>query len=124
MQAFTAEIINYIKELYGAEPEYLWASTPDCAAIRYSGNRKWFAALMMNMPKHKLKLAGNENVDIINLKCDPLLIGSLLDGKGILPGYHMNKEHWVSVLLDGSVSFEDICSLVDISYKLISQKEK
>lgn len=124
MHDITDKVLGYIKKTYGAEPEFLWASTPDCAAIRYSGNKKWFAALMMNMPKNKLKLLGSEQVDIINLKCDPRLIGSLLDGRGILPGYHMNKEHWISVLLDGSVSYDDICSLVDISYDLISRKKK
>ena len=124
MQALTTEIIRYIKKQYGAEPEFLWASNPDNAAIRYSGNKKWFAALLLNMPRRKLKLDDGEPVDVINLKCDPLLIGSFLDGKGILPGYHMNKEHWISVLLDGSVGFEEICSLVDISYNLISKNKK
>ena len=124
MQKLTTEVLEYIKEQYGAEPEFLWASNPDNAAIRYSGNKKWFAALLLNLPRKTLQLDGEGNVDVLNLKCDPLLIGSLLDGRGILPGYHMNKEHWISVLLDGSVALEDICPLVDISYSLISKKKK
>lgn len=37
---------------------------------------------------------------------------------GILPAYHMNKEHWITILLDGTVSKEKICELIDISYEL------
>ena len=57
-------------------------------------------------------------VDVINLKNLPEMIGSLRKESGILPAYHMNKEHWITLLLDGTVEKKKICDLIDISYEL------
>ena len=57
-------------------------------------------------------------MDLINLKCDPLLIGSLIKEKGIFRAYHMNKSYWISVLLDGSTDDETIKWLLNLSYDL------
>lgn len=46
------------------------------------------------------------------------MLGSLLEEKGFYPAYHMNKEHWITIFLDGSVDDEKILSLIDISYDL------
>ncbi len=120
----TKKVLAYIKKQYDADPEYLWARLPNAAALRHKDNRKWFAALMLSMQKKTIGLSGEETVDILNLKCDPKLIGSLRDGKRILPGYHMSKEHWVSVLLDGSLPVSEICDLIDMSYDLTCNKRK
>ena len=50
------------------------------------------------------------------------MIGGLRKDEGILPAYQMNKEHWISVLLDGTVEKEKICDLIDISYDLTRSK--
>lgn len=118
----TAEIVEYIKAEFDVEPEFLWARTPNNAAFRNDRNKKWFAALLMDLPGKNLGLAVPERADVLNLKCDPLMIGSLLDGNRILPGYHMNKEHWISVLLDGSIAPQEIFPLIDMSYRLIDEK--
>lgn len=78
----------------------------------------------MNVSKDKLGLDGTEDVDIIDIKCEPEMIGSLRMIKGILAGYHMNKEHWISVLLDGSVDGSMIYHLLDMSFQLTSRKTK
>lgn len=119
----SAEVLAYIEREYDARPEFLWAKTPNCAAIRHSGSKKWFAALMLDMPGKTIGAPHLERVDILDLKCDPLLKGSLVDGQRILPGYHMNKEHWITVLLDGSVPLEDIIPLIDMSYDLTSKRK-
>lgn len=121
---FTSKVLGYIKEQYAAEPEFLWENDSNNAAIRNPDNRKWFAVLMMNMPRKTLRLDGGGTVDIMDLKCDPLLLGSLLDGRGCLPAYHMNKEHWLTVLLDGTVPAEDIFAMIDISYALVSKGKR
>lgn len=110
-------VLSYIKEQYGVMPEYLWHKFPDYAVFRHSNNRKWFAAVM-NVPAAKLGLSGEDIKEIINLKCNPLLIGSLRESEGFLPAYHMNKENWISVLLDGTVDKDEICRLIDMSYEL------
>lgn len=82
----------------------------------------------MDVSRKKLGLSGDGSVDILNVKCDPLMIGSLLKESGILPAYHMNKANWITVLLDNSASDEHIKMLLDISYtmtlKKIPQKQK
>lgn len=116
------KILEYIRETYNAEVEYLWASTPENGALRNPNNGKWFAVLIGNLPKYKLGVKSDETSDVLNLKCDPMLTCSFVDDKRIFKGYHMNKEHWISVLLDGSVAFDGICMLVNMSYELIEGK--
>lgn len=61
-------------------------------------------------------------VDVVNLKCDKELVVSLQKEHGIFKAYHMNKENWVTVGLDGIVSDEKLKSLVRMSYYLASGK--
>ena len=75
------------------EPDYPWMDTPESAVFRHPGNRKWFA-LVTTVSRSKLGLPGKQPVDIVNLKCDPLLIGSLRMEPGFYPAYHMNKDRY------------------------------
>lgn len=115
-------VLRYIKEYYGAGPEFLWKTSDTAAAIHHPGTKKWFAALMLQTPDRVLNLPGEGRTDILNLKCDPMIIGSLVDGKRYLPGYHMNKEHWISVVLDGSLPPEEIFPWIDLSFRLTEPK--
>ena len=65
---------------------------------------------------------GNGSVDILEIKCDPKLIVSLLNNKGIRTAYHMKSGGWISIMLDGSVDKRQIFSLLDMSYKLTDKK--
>lgn len=120
----TAAVLDYIARQYGAEPEYLWLRSPNCAAIRHGGSKKWFAALMLDMPGEKIGLPAAERADILNVKCDPRLLGSRIDGRHYLPGYHMNKEHWLTIVLDEALAPEEACALVDLSFALTAEKKK
>ena len=77
----------------------------------------------MNVSFEKLHIDKNGNVDAINLKNIPEIIGGLRKEQGIFPAYHMNKEHWITVPLDGTVSKERVFELIDISYDLICKKQ-
>lgn len=110
-------IFSYVSEQYGTEPEYLWAKTPDAAVIRHNGNRKWYG-IIMNVPRKTLGLSGDEHIDILNVKCTPA-VREILTGEGkAFSAYHMNKQHWISLPLDGSLELETIFSLIDESYQL------
>ena len=115
------ELEAYILNHYSTEPDYPWADTPRAAVFRHAGNRKWFA-LVMEVPRDKLGLPGTEKLDIVNFKCDPILISSLRGETGIFPAYHMNKASWITASLDGSVSAETIELLLDVSYELTKPK--
>lgn len=117
------KIMDYAKETYQTEPEYLWARLPEAAVLRNAENHKWYAVLM-KIEREKLGLEGTELVWIIDLKCEPLFIGSLLEMEGYFPAYHMNKNHWIGILLDGTVDEAQILELLDLSYHLTEGKKK
>ena len=75
------------------------------------------------LPEDTLGLRGTEPLDVVNFKCDPILIGSLRGEPGIFPAYHMNKEQWLTAALDGSVSDEQIKMLLDMSYEATASKK-
>ena len=117
------ELEAYIRNHYATLPDYPWADTPRAAVFRHAGNRKWFA-LLMEVPREKLGLPGTEKLDIVNFKCDPILIASLSGETGIFPAYHMNKASWITAALDGSVPAETIKLLLDVSYELTKPKPR
>ncbi len=112
------QILKYALKKYSAEPEYLWAKFPLYAVLRHAENKKWFA-LIMNVPREKLGLEGGDEIDILNLKMQDFMQKDILihQEKGIIDGYHISKGNWISVLLDGSVKFEKICELLDVSFE-------
>ena len=112
------DVIDFIKTEYDTPQEHLWMSYPDYIVFRNSINNKWFA-VVMDVERQKLGLEGNGKVDVLNVKCDPILIGSLRLSKGYLPAYHMSKDKWLSVLLDGTVADNEIKDLIHLSYELI-----
>lgn len=112
-----AALTEYAAKKYKSDPEYLWLKSPDAAVFRRKDNKKWFA-LLMTVSGRKLGLDDDSEVNIMNFKCDPLMGGSLRSKKGIFPAYHMNKNSWITVLLDGSVSIDEICGIMDMSYIL------
>ncbi len=114
---------KFIAAAYHADAEFPWVKYPSYMVFRHSDNQKWFA-LIMDVPKEKLGLSEKGILDILNVKCDPIMIGSLRTEPGIYPAYHMNKESWVSVALDGSVNDEKIKMLLDISFELTAPKIK
>ncbi len=114
---------NHITHTYGATAEYPWASAPSYGVYRHRHNKKWFAVIM-DIPASKLGLENDEIISIVNLKCDPILIGSLHKDNGIYPAYHMNKSYWISVVLDGTVDTEKLKWLTEISHTLTKGKAR
>lgn len=115
------ELLEWVKRQYGTEPDYPWAD--DNAVLRHRENRKWYG-LVMEVERGKLGMPGAGSVCALNVKCEPVLIGSLRERPGFHPAYHMNKDKWITVRLDGSVAAEEIRNLVDLSYRLTMPKPK
>lgn len=110
------ELLTYIEKKYGAKPEYLWKKYPNYAVFRQPHNRKWFA-IIMDAEAHNLGLTGNEVRDVLDLKLESGLIEILRPTTGYLPAYHMNKQHWLSLLID-ELATAQIKDLLDMSYHL------
>ena len=110
------ELTRYIFDTYSVEPDYPFPGDNTSAVFRHAGNRKWFA-LVMNIPAQKLGLPSKNRIDIVNMKCDSVLIGSFRGLPGLFPAYHMNKESWITAALDGSAPDETVKTLLDMSYQ-------
>ena len=115
------QLFQWMKRRYGVEPDYPWAD--ENAVLRHRDNNKWFARVM-EVGRDKLGMDGDGTAEIINLKCQPALIGSLRERDGFHPAYHMNKDQWLSVRLDGSVADDELKSLIDLSFELTQKKQK
>lgn len=122
MTSIRDHLIAYIAEKYKALPAYLWMRYPNYMVFRHSDNQKWFA-ILMDVPGYRLGLDCDDAVDILNVKVsNPLLLDFLVQQKGYFRGYHMNKGSWVSILLDGTVPFEEICQRLKESYMATASK--
>ena len=118
------QINDYIKDQYGVSPEFPWPRYNEHAVYRHKDNKKWFA-LIMDVGRDKLGLSGKKSVSVINLKIDDVILhDTIIREDGIMPAYHMNKLHWITVLLDGTVPSEKVCALLDISYNATSSKRR
>ena len=111
------ELLSYIEETYAAAGERPFAKDPATCVFRHASNRKWFAVIM-EIPRAKLGLSGGGEIAVLNVKCDTRLIGLFREERGIYPAYHMNKAHWLTVALDGTVEDDKIKFLLDMSYDL------
>ena len=116
-------IMRYMQDTYGTEAEHLWADSPDSAVFRHPASRKWYAIIMGVLPE-RLGLSGEQVLYVMNVKCSTIMIGSLLSTKGFLPAYHMNKNHWISIVLDNSVPDDQITPLLELSYDSVAPKRR
>jgi predicted DNA-binding protein (MmcQ/YjbR family) len=59
----------------------------------------------------------------LSLKCDPLLAKTLRERhESVMPGYHLNKKHWNTLLLTGQLSWEEVQDLIRHSYLLVTEQ--
>ena len=103
-------------------PDYPFDEDFETAVFRHSDNRKWFA-LSMQVSRLKFGLDSDEVIDVVNLKLPTEMFGSFGAADGVYPAYHMNKLHWISVLLpdapDDVVQF-----LVNVSFEATKVPKK
>ena len=133
-----SELFEYVAATYGAAPEYLWARFPGAFVFRHQENRKWFCVGMeverakLGLPAKGSAVEGSEadrcdlassasgvsssKVLLIDVKTGPIVGGSYLGQPGIIKAWHMNKNHWLGILLDGSASEQTVKELLDISF--------
>ncbi|MEZ7734755.1 MmcQ/YjbR family DNA-binding protein [Gemella sp. 27098_8_149] len=113
-----SEVIDYCNK-YGGNHVNPFKKHPDILAFVNEKN-KWYA-LLMDVEYNKL----NKNTDIttkvkiLNVKNPTDNILDIIDNKNIFPAYHMNKKHWISIVLDKNIKLETIKELIYISYSLV-----
>lgn len=109
-------LVEFARKQFNSELEFLWKNFPTDAIWRRADTKKWFGLIMV-VDKRKLGLKEDGFAETLNLRITPS-DAALVDGKTILPGYHMNKKSWVSIVLDGRVATKKIFNLMRNSYIL------
>ena len=74
----------------------------------------------MKIKYRQLGLTSDEAIWVVNLKASQDSIPALIDHKSIFPSWHMNKKHWITILLTAATDFEKLCELTKKSYELVS----
>ena len=118
---YSQSVIEYARNTYGDELEFLWEKSPKNAILRRKDNRKWYAALL-TIAKSKLGAFPDEEIEVLDLRAAPEAIPDMVDGKRVFAGYHMNKKHWITLPLDGTLPAEEICAMLGTSYALAKGK--
>ena len=116
------EFIEYCLDTYGTSPDYPFDEGFETAVLRHEDNRKWYA-LVMKVSRRKFGFESDEVIDVVNLKIPTEMFGSFGASEGVYPAYHMNKLHWVSVLLPDA-SDDVVQFLVNVSFEATKSKTK
>lgn len=86
---------------------------------RYQVGSRMFAATCQPSGEHPVY----QGRELISLKCEPLLALELQkEFPDVVPGFYMDKQHWISVFLDGEVGDDMLRALCDRSYELVFEK--
>jgi len=110
-------VLGYAKKTYHTQPDHPFHHFPGYIALRHGAAGSWYA-LVMNVPRERLGIPGAGAVDVLDVKLPPEKVQALQKKPGFLPAYHMDKTHWISIVLDDSVADDLVCSLMDESFEL------
>ena len=113
---------EYCFNTYGTSPDYPFDEDFETAVLRHADNRKWYA-IVMRVSRRKFGFDSDEVVDVVNLKLPTQMFGSFGAADGVCPAYHMNKLHWISVLLPDAPN-DVVQFLLNASYEATKAKNK
>ena len=116
-------LMEYCKRNFGTEPEARWEDSPDAYTFKTAKRNKWYA-LFMTIPYKSLGLAAKGTLDVVNIKLPPEKVLDLIDRVHFYPAYHMNKKHWITIVLDKEVDEPLVQQLLDESYGLVEKLKK
>ena len=114
---YSYKILDYAQKKYNSPAEYLWEKFPRNAVCRRQDNEKWYLALL-SVQGAKIGLKTDEIVELVDLRAPFDDVPKLLKQPNIYPAYHMNKKHWITIILDGSMPLDEIYKFIDRSYEL------
>ena len=117
----TNQLIDYVGDKYSSDLEFLWKKFPNYAICRNNLNNKWYLVLC-TLEKSKLGIDEEGKIEVVIVKYPNNKIKDVVDNALIFEGYHMNKNHWISIPLDNRLSNEELFSYIDISYDLVNTK--
>ena len=115
-------VLHYVKDQYNSTIVKPFKTNPDIKAL-VTPKGKWYA-LFLDVEYNKLQKDSlvDSKVKIVNLKHLSSEISTVIDNRNIFPSYHMNKNHWISVVLDNNIDIEYVKELIELSYNLVNNK--
>ena len=116
------ELFDICKGVYYSAPDYPFDDWMESAVFRHGDSRKWFA-LALRVSRRRFGFDSDEIVDVVNLKFPTEMFGSFGREDGVYPAYHMNKLHWISVILSDAP--DDVVKfLLNASFEATKSKKK
>ena len=116
------KFLQYCSDTYGTLPDYPFDEDFETAVLRHADNRKWYA-IAMRVSRRRFGFDSDEVTDVVNLKLPTEMYGSFGRADGVYPAYHMNKLHWISVLLPDTEE-DTVQFLVNVSFRATEAKKK
>ena len=116
-------LMEYCERKFGTEPEAPWEDSPDAYTFKTAKRNKWYA-LFMTIPYKSLGLVAKGALDVVNIKLPPEKVLELIDRVHFYPSYHMNKKHWITIVLDKEVDEPLVQQLLEESYGLVEKLKK
>ena len=116
-------LMEYCERKFGTEPEAPWKDSPDAYTFKTAKRNKWYA-LFMTIPYKSLGLVAKGTLDVVNIKLPPEKVLDLIDRVHFYPAYHMNKKHWITIVLDKEVDEPLVQQLLEESYGLVEKLKK
>ena len=114
----TLRLLDFVKTNYNTDPELLWARFPNTSVLRNLGNRKWYG-VVNSISARKIGIDSDKIIEIVNVRFykgeAPEIVGNIT---GIYPAWHMNKNNWITIVLDDTLSDDQLFGLVDQSFEL------
>lgn len=110
------ELGTYILGNFEAQSDHSFEKGSTVTVYSRTDNRKWFAAAK-NIGCRYVDVDRSGRVDILNVKLDPRMVTSLRTRDGFRPAWGMNRNSWVTILLDGTVPDDEIRTYLEMSYK-------
>ena len=115
------EFLEYCLNTYGTPPDYPFDDWMESVVFRHAINKKWYA-IALRVSRRKFGFDSDEVIDVVNLKLPTEMFGSFGAADGVYPAYHMNKLHWISVLLSDAPD-EVVEFLVNASFEATKTKK-
>ena len=117
-------VLEYISTCAGASYDCPFEEDFDTTVLRHTDTKKWFG-IIMSVSGDKVGRADASALDVMNLKSNPedsLVLFELYPE--IIPAYHMNKTHWITLPLNGALPEELVMMLIDKSFELTGKRNK
>ena len=116
------QLVDFLEQKYGTQDEQSFPKYPEFISFKTAHSKKWYA-LFMNVSGDKLGIESDTQKDIVNIKLPPETVENLIDHQHYFPAYHMNKVHWISILLDDNTDKAQVQEQLNVSYELVEKHE-